>query len=105
MSDLYGASGQKRFKCKVHKQRPLNPFTIFTIFIRHYYYRAYGVNIFSDFEIRPFRVVENMERPAPDCKGRHKSIKLMRHGGALPPIIADYRLAATEPHTIERSRS
>lgn len=26
--------------------------------------------------------VENMERPAPDCKGRHKSIKLMRHGGA-----------------------
>jgi len=26
--------------------------------------------------------IENMERPAPGCKGRHKSIKLMRHGGA-----------------------
>jgi hypothetical protein len=33
-------------------------------------------------ETRAFTKVENMERPAPDCKGRHKSIKLMRHGGA-----------------------
>ena len=30
--------------------------------------------------LQPF--VENMERPAPDCKGRHKSIELMRHSGA-----------------------
>lgn len=26
--------------------------------------------------------VENMERPARDCKDRHKPILLMRHGGA-----------------------
>ena len=56
-------------------------------------------------EITRFRVVENMERPAPGYKGRHKSIKPMRPGSVLPPTIADYRLAATEPHTIERSRS
>ena len=75
------------------------------IFVKPSYYRSYGVGIFSNWQITGCGVVENMERLTPDCKGRHKSIKLMRQGGALPPAIADYRLAATEPHTIERSRS
>ena len=61
--------------------------------------------ILRNWEILAFLVVENMERPAPGCTGRRKSIKLMRHSGALPLTIADYCLAATEPHTIERSRS
>ncbi|MFC1793871.1 hypothetical protein ACFL3Q_09825 [Planctomycetota bacterium] len=39
------------------------------------------MTIFINGQITGFLVVENMERPAPDCKGRHKSIKLMRHGG------------------------
>jgi len=34
------------------------------ILVRYYYYRAYGINIFSNFEIRGCIVVENMERPA-----------------------------------------
>jgi len=30
----------------------------------------------------PDSYLENMERPARDCKGRHKPILLMRQGGA-----------------------
>jgi hypothetical protein len=35
----------------------LNPCAFLAIFVRHCYYSAYGVEIFSNFEIRALRVV------------------------------------------------
>jgi hypothetical protein len=44
---------------------------------------------------------ENMERPAPDCKGRRDLInRCVRQGGMWPPLVADYPVG-TEPHTMK----
>ena len=58
-----------------------------TIFKLAKSYHAYQKSDISTFQ-RKARIlqsmwrVENMERPARDCKDRHKPILLMRHGGA-----------------------
>ena len=44
---------------------------------------------------------ENMERPAPDCKGRRDLInRCKRQGGTWPPLVADYPVG-TEPHAMK----